>query len=183
MDKAHQQLSMGASLPGTWHTGRCQQLVALRILVPNPGLGWGAPHINSRVTPMGQAPTAWKAQQLAPCAPPSSSSLGSTLPSPAPAAASRMGWGCSSSTDKHTDPAPGPSLAQRPPLAGWLQAHQGGPPPPAACPPAATFAQLCLVFSCLPSFGGGGAWGCEHCPHLGLGQRSPPSSPKPRAGG
>lgn len=62
------------------------------------------------------------------------------------------------------------------------------PPPPTACPPAATFAQLCLVFSCLPSLwgeGGGGAWGYEHCLHLGLSQRrtrQAAPTPAPRFG-
>jgi len=92
-----------------------------------------------------------------------------------------MGWGVQL---RHTHPSscraqPGTEASP----ARWLQTHQGGPPPPAACPPAATFAQLCLVFSCLPSLGGGGAWGCEHCPHLGLGQRGArQAAPTPRAG-
>lgn len=39
----------------------------------------------------------------------------------------------------------------------WLWAPFSGPHLPLpAYPPAATFAQLCLVFSCLPSLGGGG---------------------------
>lgn len=53
-----------------------------------------------------------------------------------------------------------------------------GPPPPAACPPAATFAQLCLVFSCLPSFWWGGGYGAMSKPAPGpQPEASQPSSP------
>lgn len=73
-------------------------------------------------------------------------------------------WGRSShmgpspQMNTHTDvcahPATGSSLAQRSPLGLVALGALVQPPPLAACLPAATFAQLCLVFSCLPSFGG-----------------------------
>lgn len=46
------------------------------------------------------------------------------------------------------------SLAQRSPLGLVALGTLEQIPPLAACLPAATFAQLCLVFSCLPSLGG-----------------------------
>lgn len=86
-------------------------------------------------------------------------------------------------TDTHTHPAARTSLAQRPPLAWWLQAHQGGLPPP-RCLPACS--HLCttmsgIFLSAQLGGGGGGAWGYEHCLHLGLSQRQArQAAPTPR---
>lgn len=79
------------------------------------------------------------------------------------------------------------------------------PPPPTACLPAATFVQLCLVFSCLPSLLGAGARGgvrgalstactwasardkpAEHpprCPPTGKGRAGPRLSKSPGGAG
>lgn len=75
-----------------------------------------------------------------------------------PAGGSSSHMGPNQQMNTHTDvcahPAAGSSPAQRSPLDLLALGALVQPPPLAACLPAATFAQLCLVFSCLPSLGG-----------------------------
>lgn len=94
-----------------------------------------------------------------------------------------MGWGAVWNTDKHTRPAPGPSLAHRGLPGRVAQAHQG-----VASPLLPARLQLplhnyvCGIFLSAQLWGRWcvGLW--EHCPHLGLGQRGAcwqPPSPGP----
>lgn len=87
-------------------------------------------------------------------------------------------------TDTHTHPAARTSLAQRPPLAWWLQAHQGGLPPP-RCLPACS--HLCTTMSGIflsAQLGGGGAVrGAMSTACTWASARGKPAKQPPRPGG
>jgi hypothetical protein len=70
-------------------------------------------------------------------------------------------------------------LAQRPPHVLVTPGPHRWPPPPAACRPAATFAQLCLVFSCLPSFVGGAVHGAMNTACTWASARGEPAKQPP----
>lgn len=84
-------------------------------------------------------------------------------------------------TDVHACPAAEASLAWRPPL-GPVASRPPSPrpPPPTACLPAATFAQLCLVFSCLPSLLGGVGGGALSTACTWASARGKPAKQPPR---
>lgn len=132
---------------------------------PEDSCSWpqaGVPHAvtwPAKVTHIVQAALELEGMQLAPptLVLPRCTSF-SNISRVTPAGGNSSHMGPNQQMNTHTDvcahPAAVSSPAQRSPLDLVTLGALVQPPPLAACLPAATFAQLCLVFSCLPSFGG-----------------------------
>ena len=151
-----------------------------------PWAGLGGPHTLTPGSPQWvRHHCCWKASSWLTHAPPQLQlpRIHTSLPS-----ASRVTpeWGGGAVQTQTNTPVQlqGPAWHRGLPWPGGSRPIKAGPRPllPARLQP--PLHNYVWYFPACPAVGGGGAWGCEHCPHLGLGQRGArQAAPKPGAGG